>query len=140
MSNGIVSAYNASRGQVTVKAITTFNDVGVGNAAIMYGTSIAVHRQLEIHERIKQCSQALVEAGFLKPVAAGSYFVATVPIDQGKGQIVITEEVSAGIPIEGNVAVVYGDEFDNVPASTLNHNVTINNLISALLDDVLSAA
>ena len=140
MAVGLVGPYNAAKSQTTSKTITTFADVGVGNAAVMYGTSVALHRQLEIRERLRQCLEALVEAHFIKPVAAGSYFVATVPIDQGKGQVVITEEVAIGTPVEANISVAYGDAFDNVPFSSLNLNVTVNNLTDELIKDTLNAA
>jgi len=140
MSNGLVGAYNAAKSQTTSKVITTFADVGVANAAVMYGTAIAVHRQLEIREGLNRCLQAIIEAGFNKPAVATNYIVATLPIDQGKGQVVISEETTLGTPVEGNISVAYEDTFDNAPASTHNLVVTIKALIDEMLKDVLNVA
>ena len=140
MAAGLVGPYNAVKSQTTSKTITTFADVGVANAGVMYGTSVAVHRQLEIRLALQRCLQALRENHFIKPAIAGSYIVATLPIDQGKGQVVISEELAIGTPVEANVSVAYEDTFDNVPHSSLNLDVTVGNLIDELLKDVLSAA
>jgi len=140
MAVGLVGPYNAAKSQTTSKTITTLADVGVANAGVIYGTSIALHRQLEIRECLKQCVKALVEAGFPKPAAAGSYYIATLNIDQGKGQVAVSEELATAVPNESNITVAYSDSFDNVPASSLNLDVTINNLTDELLKDVLNAS
>jgi hypothetical protein len=137
MATGAVGPYNAAESQVTIKTITTFADVGAGNLCVMYGSSIAVHRQLEIRERIAQCIEALIEEGFVKPVA---YRVATLAIDNGKAAVVLSEEAAIGTPIEGNVSVAYNVTFDNAPASTLNFKVTADSLNDVLLKLGLSAA
>jgi len=140
MAVGLVGPYNAVKSQTTSKTIVTFADVGAGNIAVIYGTSISLHRQLEIRECLKQCVKALVEAGFPKPVAVGSYYIATLPIDQGKGQVAVSEELAVAIPNEGNITVAYSDTFDNVPASSLNLDVAVANLTDELLKDVLNAS
>lgn len=137
MAAGIVGPYNVASPQIVSKTITTFADVGAANAAVMYGSSVAVHRQLEIRERLGQCLEALIEEGFVAPVA---YRVATLAIDNGKAAVVISEEAAIGTPIEGNVSVAYNVTFDNAPASTLNLRVTINALIDHLLKETLNAA
>ena len=137
MASGVVGPYNVASPQIVSKTIAAFSDVGAGNAAVMYGSSIAVHRQLEIRERLGQCLEALIEEGFITPTA---YRVATLAIDNGKAAVVITEEAAIAVPVEGNVSVAYNVTFDNVPASTLNLKVTINSLIDNLLKEVLSAA
>ena len=137
MASGVVGPYNVATPQIVSKTITTFNDVGAGNASVMYGSSIAVHRQLEIRERLGQCLEALIEEGFIKPTA---YRVATLAIDNGKSSVIISEEAAIGTPIEGNVSVAYNVTFDNAPASSLNLKVTIDALIDNLLKETLNAA
>jgi len=137
MASGVVGPYNVASPQIVSKTIAAFSDVGAGNASVMYGSSIAVHRQLEIRERLGQCLEALIEEGFIKPTA---YRVATLAIDNGKAAVVITEEAAIAVPVEGNVSVAYSDTFDNVPASSLNLKVTINALIDNLLKETLNAA
>ncbi len=137
MSVGIVGAYNAAEPQTLTKTITTYADVGAGNLCVMYGTTIALHRQLEIRSSLEQCVKALVEDGFKKPTLA--YKLATVSIDEGKGQVVVSEQLATDTPTEGNVSVVYSGTFDNAPASSLNLDVMANNFVNELLKDVLSA-
>jgi len=126
MAVGQVSPYNAGEAQVVAKVITTFADVGAGNISVMYGTTISVHRQLEITERLFQCLEALIEEGFPTPVANR---VATLSIDGGKGQVVIAEQADIAVPNEANVSIAYNVTFDNSPASTLNLEVTAARLI-----------
>jgi len=137
MAIGIVGAYNAAEPQTTTSTITTFADVGVGNLCVMYGTTLALHRQLEIRSALEQCVKALVEDGFKKPALA--YKLATVSIDAGKGQVVVSEQLATDTPNEGNVSVAYSGTFDNNPASSLNLDITADNFINELLKDVLSA-
>lgn len=137
MASGVVGPYNVASPQIVSKTITTFADVGAANAAVILGSSISVHRQLEIRERLGQCLEALIEEGFIVPTA---YRVATLAIDNGKAAVVISEEAAAGTPIEGNVSVAYNVTFDNAPASTLNLKVTISTLIDNLLKETLNAA
>lgn len=139
MATGAVGPYNAAESQVTIKAIASFADVGAGNAAAMYGSSISIHRQLEIRERLQQCAEALIEEGFVKS-AAGTYRVATLVIDGGKSNVVITEEAAIGAPVEANVSIAYSDSFDNAPHSTLNFEATLRGLTNSLLKQGLSAA
>lgn len=140
MSNGIVTNYDDGKQSIVVKTITTFADVGAGNVAIMYGTSVALHRQSEIRLRLLEILETIIEAGFTKPATPTNYISATVAIDSPKSAAAITEETSIAIPAETDVAIVYSDTFDNTPASTLNLAATVNHLIDKLIDDVLSAA
>lgn len=132
MAIGAVGPYNAAESQVTIKTITTLADVGAGNIAVIYGSNIGEYRQLEIRQCIKQCIEALIEEGFIKP-AAGTYRVATLVITGGKSNVIVTEELSTDVPVAANVAVAYSDSFDNAPHSTLNFKVTASKLADALL-------
>lgn len=140
MANGLVTNYTSGKSAVVVKAIATFADVGAGNVAIMYGTSISVHRQSEIRLRLLEVLKVIIEDGFKKPVVGGNYMSASVDIDSPKSAAVITESLPVVTPLEANVAIVYSDTFDNSPASTLNLSISIRALINKLKDDVLSAA
>lgn len=119
MAIGVVASYNQGKPQMVQKTITTMADVGAGNIAVLLGTSVAVHRQLEAKERIFNCLQDLRERGFPKPTTAGNYAAAGVNIDHGKGQVSFQlNNLSTATPVETDVAVVYSDTFDNVPHST----------------------
>jgi len=139
MANGLVAAYNDGKPAFTAKTLTTWADVGAGNVALYWGTSVSIHRQSEIVTKLKQCADALIEASFAAPTAL-QYMVGEVDIDDGKGQIVITDEAATGTPTETFVGVVYGVSFDNVPHSSHNLKETVLRLVDDLKDDILSAA
>lgn len=121
MANGVVASYNQGKPQMVLKTITTLADVGVGNVAVLIGTSISPHRTGEVRRRLMDCLQTLRERSFPKAGTAGNYVAAGVPIDQGKGQVSFDgNNASTSTPQETDVAVVYQDTFDNVPHSTQN--------------------
>jgi len=139
MAIAVLGAYNAAEPQTVFLGVSEFSNLGADTVAAMYGTTISAHRQLEIRQRLKQCIEALIEEGFVQPVA-GSFRVATVDIDGGKSDVVITEELGATAPNEANVSVAYGNGFDNSPASSLNLKVTAELVANTLLKRRLSAA
>lgn len=140
MSNGIISGYNVRNIDMVVKPIATFADVGAGNIAIMYGTSVPIYRQGEIVRGLQQCLEFIKEEGFVKPATAGYYYDVALTLDTGKRSIAATQAISTTVPVETTVAIVYSDSFDNVPGSILNITTTVEKLIHKLTDDVLSAA
>jgi len=139
MANGLVAAYNAGKPAFVQTAITTLANVGAGNVAIYWGVNVSVHRQSEIVTRLKQCMDALNEAGFPSPTAS-QVMQAEVDIDHGKGQIAVASQATTTAPTETAVGVAYGETFDNVPHSSHNLKETVLRLIDDLKDDILSAA
>jgi len=140
MAQGLVTSYGLTHDSIAIKAIATYADVGAGNIAIIYGNTVALHRQSEIRLRLFDLLQVLVEDGFKLPAVATNYIFVTTTLEIGKQGVTVQEAGAAGIPSEADVSIVYSDTFDNSPASTLNLVTAVESLLDHLLDDVLSAA